>query len=607
MNNENKLGSNLGQPIHYINGETTTIFNNVVRPRTTNFQATDNVAFELKYVPTDKLSSMYTDSSNYRQHIRSNNSLNNLKSSISKYTYLTPIIVYPLDLSDPDLGYTIIDGEKRVQIARLRGDSKLLAIVFYNVSSNSAQTMRVLLKEHVYEDPMQLLNYQKHLRDVTHDLDEADIEQFLNCETGTFEDIRSLQRRLKLHEHDNIHNDEQGIFEKVMNGDLKPKDGLDAFDAIEKKAKKKQEKLDKENAKLEKEQGLDTTSPAQKEEKASNTLGTVDDENSPKDLKDIDFDEDAIPEAKDKQDLFELGEQNYQQYVGDERRILPASLTKQIYARDNSQCAVCGYGGPHNLSASTVLEKHHIVDVQYGGTDNINNLVLLCPNCHRLVTNFLNGKATEYAPTPEDLKNNPQNWGAVVLGNMGRIARNEALRRIKKADAEVYHDTLIHKLTVGRALKKLQLSQIMPKEFNHDPYQTMVNSFFALQKQHVGFKIKNALINLDYQNNHQDLDTNEVKNITNINGVEINGETASEKQLTAPEDKKLPVAKKDINKEDNNEEEKHPVEEQKTNQIISVEDSDEKTDDKQQNDSHLVDKTENNSNSSNSSLPKTSD
>lgn len=45
----------------------------------------------------------------------------------------------------------------------------------------------------------------------------------------------------------------------------------------------------------------------------------------------------------------------------------------------------------------------------------------------------------------------------------------------------------------------------------------------------------------------------------------------------------------------------------KTNQIISVEDNDDKTDDKQQNDSHLVDKTENNSNSSNSSLPKTSD
>lgn len=557
MNNEiGQDNFNLGVPIHYINGETTTIFNNNLHVRTTNFKSDDKVSFELKYVEVEKLSNMYITKNNYREHICSSNSLNSLKASINKYTYLMPIVVYPLDLNNPDEGYTIIDGEKRVQVAHMRGDSRILALVFYNVSSNSAQTMRVLLKEHVYEDPIQLLSYQKHLRDVTHDIDENDIEQYLNCTMGTFEDVRSLQRRLKLHEHDNIHNDEQGIFEKVINGELTPKQALQEFDNIEKKAKKKQEKLNKENKKLEKEQGLvSEESDSLKEESHKKSSKS----------KELDISEDDIPEAKDKEDLFKLGEQNYQQYVGDDRRILPASLTKQIYARDNSQCAVCGYGGPHNLSASTVLEKHHIVDVQFGGTDNINNLVLLCPNCHRLVTNFLNGKATEYAPTPEDLQNNPQNWGAVVLGNMGRIARKEALRRIKKADIEIYHKTLLHKITVGQALKQLQLTQIMPKEFKNDPYQTMVNSFFALQKQHNGFKIKNALINLDYQNNHQDLDTTEVKNITNINGVKINGETESENALISPEDKKLPI----LNAKDKNEIIKQDQQVNKK-QIISV-------------------------------------
>jgi len=32
-----------------------------------------------------------------------------------------------------------------------------------------------------------------------------------------------------------------------------------------------------------------------------------------------------------------------------------------------------------------LLRVHHIVPVSLGGTDEIENLVLLCPNCHTLV------------------------------------------------------------------------------------------------------------------------------------------------------------------------------------------------------------------------------
>lgn len=581
--------------IHYINGEETPIFNQNKHQRTTNFKSNDEISCELKYIDVNLLSNMFVDDE-LKSSIYERQSLDNLNVSLTKFGNLSPIIVYPNNVDDEKDGYTIIDGNKRVKILQMQGISKVLALIGYNITPQSAVTMRTLLKEKVYENPLKILKYQQNLRNVTNEFDESTLEEILNCKPGFFENIRSLQRRLKLHEHDNIHNDEQSIFDKVLNNDIDPEEALNQFDKIEKKEKKKQEKLDKENAKLEKEQGLDTENVGQKEEKASNTLN---EENSNQDLKDIDFDEDAIPEAKSKDDLFKLGEQNYQQYVGDERRILPASLTKQIYARDNSQCAVCGYGGPHNMSASTVLEKHHIVDVQYGGTDNINNLVLLCPNCHRLITNFLNGKATEYAPTPEDLKNNPQNWGAVVLGNMGRIAKNEALRRIKKVDSEVYHDALTHKLTVGQALKQLQLSQIMPREFKHDPYQTMVNSFFALQKQHNGFKIKNALINLDYQNSHQDLNASEIQSITNIAGVDINPESASQAKLTAPEDKKLPtpvdVQKTKVKKEANQE---------KQQIIVSDNKKENNQPSKQQSSNNDEVNYEKQANLNNSSLPK---
>ncbi len=45
--------------------------------------------------------------------------------------------------------------------------------------------------------------------------------------------------------------------------------------------------------------------------------------------------------------------------------------------RDRFTCQVCG---------STVApEGHHIIDYQYGGNANVDNIVTLCHNCHKQV------------------------------------------------------------------------------------------------------------------------------------------------------------------------------------------------------------------------------
>lgn len=52
------------------------------------------------------------------------------------------------------------------------------------------------------------------------------------------------------------------------------------------------------------------------------------------------------------------------------------------YPRED--CYICGFGGRH------LLEKHHIVPRRHGGGDGNENLVHLCPTCHRAVEKLYN-------------------------------------------------------------------------------------------------------------------------------------------------------------------------------------------------------------------------
>lgn len=54
---------------------------------------------------------------------------------------------------------------------------------------------------------------------------------------------------------------------------------------------------------------------------------------------------------------------------------------KQARIRDDYTCRVCGLRDPE------IMEVDHHVARFKGGTDDISNLVTLCPNCHRRKTN----------------------------------------------------------------------------------------------------------------------------------------------------------------------------------------------------------------------------
>lgn len=53
-------------------------------------------------------------------------------------------------------------------------------------------------------------------------------------------------------------------------------------------------------------------------------------------------------------------------------------------------CVVCGF------DYKPVLEIHHIIPISLGGSNDINNLFPLCPNCHSIVHNVAGDSVDKY-------------------------------------------------------------------------------------------------------------------------------------------------------------------------------------------------------------------
>ena len=52
---------------------------------------------------------------------------------------------------------------------------------------------------------------------------------------------------------------------------------------------------------------------------------------------------------------------------------------------ENIPCEICKWD-------KTTRDLHHIIEVSNGGTNDINNLISVCPNCHRMIHNNLISK-----------------------------------------------------------------------------------------------------------------------------------------------------------------------------------------------------------------------
>jgi len=78
-------------------------------------------------------------------------------------------------------------------------------------------------------------------------------------------------------------------------------------------------------------------------------------------------------------------------YLSGEIKKYKAWIRMQAIKKYGDKCELCGY--------RLVVESHHILPRKRGGLHEINNLMVLCPNCHALITKrYLNLKSRKDIP-----------------------------------------------------------------------------------------------------------------------------------------------------------------------------------------------------------------
>ena len=63
-----------------------------------------------------------------------------------------------------------------------------------------------------------------------------------------------------------------------------------------------------------------------------------------------------------------------EQMSEEQSRYIPSGEDKKVKEKHFFECAWCGI---------RLFDRHHIFEFRHGGPNTADNLILLCPNCHR--------------------------------------------------------------------------------------------------------------------------------------------------------------------------------------------------------------------------------
>lgn len=59
-----------------------------------------------------------------------------------------------------------------------------------------------------------------------------------------------------------------------------------------------------------------------------------------------------------------------------------SSIRARVFKRDKGRCVKCGRSKKTLDSLGVQLHAHHIIEKQYGGSDDLSNLQTVCGDCH---------------------------------------------------------------------------------------------------------------------------------------------------------------------------------------------------------------------------------
>jgi hypothetical protein len=105
-------------------------------------------------------------------------------------------------------------------------------------------------------------------------------------------------------------------------------------------------------------------------------------------------------------------------------------LKRRMLAQAEWACEFCGWRAPKLLAEDAILSLHHVMPVYIGGSDDPDNLIILCPTCHALAHACeIRRKHADY-----DLRSGPETRDA-LLRRLDQLYKDPAgARRALEAD-----------------------------------------------------------------------------------------------------------------------------------------------------------------------------
>lgn len=92
-------------------------------------------------------------------------------------------------------------------------------------------------------------------------------------------------------------------------------------------------------------------------------------------------------------DVIKVAQDDADSLMGYQRRIVktvnrPSAVTKRyVLMRAQGRCELCGKPAPFEIDGEPYLQLDHIIPISRGGSNSIDNLAALCPNCNCFKSN----------------------------------------------------------------------------------------------------------------------------------------------------------------------------------------------------------------------------
>lgn len=336
--------------------------------------------FDLKILPFDRIS--------VSKRVRSGVNVEDLLQSIKSTGLLNPIVVAPTATEGM---YVLIDGYRRIIACAKAGITDVPAIV-----NNKIKTAEIPIVEAMYNHKKQytmrdIVDYIEYLEKEKNITNPSLIEFLMELDNGDYNKLKDI-----------LSDDDEDIVTKMMNGQMTIGQ---AFKQLEKRRSKesKEEKDLKKAAKVygdTEESGADAIEETGETGDEGSALTDEQIQSLAIDPTQLDSDSDNISLADAAKEADDTpGYEAHKQKVGEREYIDPA-IKKAVMARDGSVCQCCKKGGSQFVD---ILDYHHILPVYLGGKDTVENGIMLCVACHRLV--HLHGTGDLHID-PELLKDN---------------------------------------------------------------------------------------------------------------------------------------------------------------------------------------------------------